>query len=70
MTQHRRMNERTAKHKQRGSRKRESNDIKEDPYGNKKRHKEMKAYINSIVAYSNPEHATSFFIKHIMLTQY
>ena len=70
MTQHRTMNERTTKHKQHGSRKRESNDIKEDPYGNKKRHKEMKAYINLIVAYSNPEHATSFFIKHITLTQY
>lgn len=30
----------------------------------------MKAYINSIVAYSNPEHVTSFFIKHVKLTQY
>lgn len=70
MTHHQHIRERIAKHKQNGSRKRRDHTKTKDPYGNKKQHKEMKAYINLIVGYNNPEDVTSFFIKHISLTQY
>ena len=30
----------------------------------------MKQYVNAMVAFSNPDHTMSFFIKHVTLTQY
>ena len=37
-----------------------------DPYGSHKRNKPMRAYLNAIVSFSEPDEAISYFMHHIM----